>query len=124
MALLTPDLVLIDANEQFLKGAGCELEDIVGHNIFERFPKMPPDPGGEPTWTALEAALTSGQREVDHLSRYDVEDPEEPGVFDERYWSSVVTPIRDEDGQIEVLELSTREVTAIIDEYRRLQSEQ
>jgi PAS domain-containing protein len=123
MALLTADFVIVDANDEFVSSCGRPLEDLVGHNVFELFPKMPADPGGNPKWTVLEAALTSGKREVDELSRYDVEDPDQPGVFKERYWTAVVTPLRGASGEIEMLELSSREVTAIIDKFRALQAE-
>jgi PAS domain-containing protein len=124
MALLTADFVIVDANDEFVSSCGHPLEELVGCNIFALFPKMPADPGGDPKWTALEAALTSGKREVDELSRYDVEDPDEPGVFKERYWTAVVTPVRGASGEIEMLELSSREVTAIIDKFRALQAEE
>lgn len=124
MALLTADLVIVDANDEFISSCGRPLEELVGRNIFELFPKMPPDPGGNPKWTVLEAALTSGKREVDELSRYDIEDPDQPGVFEERYWTAVVTPLRGASGEIEMLELSGREVTAIIEKFRALQAEE
>ena len=117
MALFTADFEFIDANEEFLRAAGRSIEDLVGHNVFEVFPKMPYDPAN-PKWTALEAALTSGRRERYMLTRYDVEDPIHPGVFRERYWSSVVTPIHGRGGAVEVLELSAREVTPIIEQFR------
>ena len=84
---------------------------------------MPADPGGNPKWTALEAALTSGRREAYQLERYDIEDPTRPGVFAERYWSAIVTPMLDQDGQVEVLELSARELTPIICQFRSLEVE-
>jgi PAS domain S-box-containing protein len=124
MALLTADFIIVDANDEFISACGRALEKLVGRNIFEQFPKMPPDPGGNPKWTALEAALTSGKREVHELTRYDVEVPDQPGVFEERYWSAVVTPLRGASGDIEMLELSGREVTAIIAQFRELQAEE
>ena len=124
MALLTADLVIVDANDEFVASCGRPLEALVGRNMFELFPKIPADPGGFPKWTVLEAALTSGKREVDELSRYDVEDPERPGEFRERYWTTIVTPLRDASGEIEMLEVSSREVTAIIDKFRELQDEE
>ena len=123
MALLTADFEFIDANDAFLAAIGHPLEDLVGHNAFEIVPKMPEDPGGNPKWTVLEAALTSGRREVQQLHRYDIEDPAHHGVFEERYWSSVVTPVLNSRGQVEVLELSAREVTPIISQYQSLQAE-
>jgi len=117
MALLDADLVFLDANDQFLEAVGRPLDKLVGHNAFEEFPKMPDDPEN-PKRTALEAALASGRPEVLHLTRYDIEDPSNPGVFEERYWSSVVTPLLGADGEVKVLELSVREVTSIIAECR------
>jgi PAS domain-containing protein len=122
MALFTVDLDFIDANEEFLQASDRELGELVGRNVFEVFPKMPYQPG-HPIWTALEAATTSGKREVHKLTRYDVEDRATPGVFRERYWSSAVTPIRGLDGHVEVLELSSREVTSIIEQFQSMQAD-
>jgi PAS domain-containing protein len=120
MALVTADLKFVDANDEFLEASGRSLDDLIGHDVFAEFPKLPADPGGDPKWTALEAALTSGRHEVLALTRYDLEDPDSPGVFRERYWSSAVTPVRNSRGEIEVLEFSTREVTPIINKFKEL----
>jgi PAS domain S-box-containing protein len=123
MALLTADFEFIDANDAFLAATGHALEDVIGRNAFEVLPKMPEDPGGKPKWTALEAALTTKRREVYQLQRYDIEDPDHPGVFEERYWSSIVTPVRGLSGEVEVLEMSAREVTPIISQFESMQAE-
>jgi PAS domain-containing protein len=81
MALLTPDLEIIDMNEEFQAALGRPLEEVIGRNIFEVAPKMPEGPGGQPMWTPLETAMTSGRRETEGLMRYDVEDPDHPGVW-------------------------------------------
>ena len=39
MVLLTADLEIVDANEEFLEETGRNLDDLIGHNIFEEFPK-------------------------------------------------------------------------------------
>ena len=121
MALVTPDFKFIDANDEFLAAIGQPLEDLIGHNVFEVVPKMPEDPGGSAKWTALEKALTTRRREVYQLERYDIEDPARPGVFEERYWSSIVTPVLGLAGEVEILELSAREVTPIIAQFQSLQ---
>jgi PAS domain-containing protein len=122
MGLLTADFEFIDVNDEFLRDTGRSLSEIVGRHAFDVLPKAPYEAGG-PKWTALEAALTSGRREVYRLNRYDIEDPACPGVFRERYWSSIVTPLRGASGQVEVLELSARELTPIIDEFRAMPAE-
>ena len=119
MALLTPDFEIIDVNDEMLRVAGRPLDEVVGHHVFEIFPKMPYEPG-RPKWTALEAAMTSGRHESNQLTRYDIEDPAHPGVFRERYWSSSVTPLHGIDGRVEFLEFSLREATAIIDQFRSM----
>ena len=68
--------------------------------------------------------MTSGRREHNALFREDIEDPDQPGVFVEHYWSSVAQPIRGDDGQVDMIEYSLRDVTPIIREYRVLQSEE
>jgi PAS domain-containing protein len=122
MVLLTADLAILDANEEFLAEVGRDLEDLIGHNLFEEFPKTPERPSGQLAWTAVEAAMTSGRREQNLLFRDDIEDPDHPGVFVEHYWSSVAQPIRGHDGQVEFIEFSLRDVTPLIAEYRVLQS--
>ncbi len=124
MALLTPDLEIIDMNDEFQAYVGRPLEEVAGRNIFEITPKMPEDCGGEPMWTPLEAAMTSGRREAANLMRYDVEDPDHPGAFLERYWAAVAQPIRGPDGQVEVIELSARDITPIISQFRSMQAEE
>jgi PAS domain-containing protein len=122
MALLTPGLVILDANDEFLADIGRTREDLVGQYVFAALPTMPPGPAG-PKVTALERALASRKREAHELVRYDFEDPGRPGVFEERYWTSVVTPLRGPDGRVVVLELSAREVTAIISHFRSMQAQ-
>ena len=107
-------------NDEFQAVSGRPLEELVGRNVFDVFPKMPPDPGGYPKWTALEKAQSSGRHETCSLTRYDVEDPAHPGVFREHDWCSEVTPLRGLDGQVEVLEFSAREVTPIIAQFKEL----
>ena len=122
MALMTADMEIVDANDEFLECTGRTLEQCEGRNFFALAPKMPPDPGGDPKWTVMEAAMTSGEREVHRLTRYDVEVPGSPGVFTERYWSAVVRPVRCGNGDVEVLELSAREVTPVIRDFRALEA--
>jgi PAS domain-containing protein len=122
MLLLTADLEIVDANEEILELSGRELDDLIGHNIFDAFPRMPG--ASDRGWTAIEAAVTSGRREHNRLFREDIEDPVQPGVFVEHYWSSEAQPIRGSDGHVDMIEYSVRDVTPLIREYRVLQSEE
>jgi PAS domain S-box-containing protein len=123
MALLTADMFFVDANDEFLQASGRELDELIGHNFFDRFPKKPErDAVGDPRWIALEEAASSGRRAVDQLIRYDIEDPACPGHFEERYWSAIVMPVCGTDGETQFLELSAREVTPVIAQFRAMQT--
>ena len=123
MLLLTADLVILDANDEFLATVGRQIEELIGRNFYDEFPKLPEDSCGGPRWTALDEAVTSGRRESDRLLRYDLEDPDRPGVFVEHWITTVAQPIRGSDGHIQVIELSLRDITPVIDQYRELQRE-
>ena len=58
MALLDADLIFIDVNDQFMKGSGRDLEDLVGRRFREVFPRTPEDRGSDPNWGAIEKAAT------------------------------------------------------------------
>jgi PAS domain S-box-containing protein len=116
MALLTADLVFVDANDEFLEESGRSLEMLVGHNFFEEFPKMHQEGAGRRN--AVEDAMTSGRSQRDLVARYDMEDPVRPGVFVERYWSVVVQPMRDVSGELLAIELSVRNITPVVEQVR------
>ncbi|HEY2508932.1 MAG TPA: PAS domain-containing protein [Streptosporangiaceae bacterium] len=124
MALVTADMIFVDANDEFLQTTGRNFEALVGHNFFDRFPKKPDkDAAGDPRWIALEEALNTGRRQVDQLIRYDIEDPALPGHFEERYWSAVAVPVPGPGGETQFLELSARDVTPVIMQFRAMEGQ-
>src|SRR5258708_38593991 len=122
MALLTADLEIIDMNDEFQAYVGRPLEEVAGRNIFEITPKMPEDCGGEPMWAPLEAGMTSGGREAANLMRDDVEDPDHPGAFLERYWAAGAPPVRGPDGQGGGIGVRARDIKPSIFQFRSMQA--
>jgi PAS domain-containing protein len=120
---VTSELTIIDAHEEFEGYAGRPLAEVVGHNIFEVMPTAPVEPGCTPMWTPLEEAMTSGRREVTGLLSYDLEDPHDPGAFIEHWWAAVAQPLLGLAGEVEVIELSFRDVTPIISQSKARQAE-
>jgi PAS domain S-box-containing protein len=119
--LMTSDFVIIDASEDFEKLTGRELSELAGRNFFDAFPANPRD--REKTGhSALCAALTQAARSRDRVvlgpNEYDLEDRGRPGVFEERFWSGVVTPILGDDGQVAMIGLWGRDVTYIVSQLR------
>ncbi|MGP3683478.1 PP2C family protein-serine/threonine phosphatase [Streptomyces sp. IBSNAI002] len=117
VALLTPDLVFADANEAFLRLSGRTRDQVVGRYLFDVFPDNPNAPG--PTGvrnlqTSLLRVVETGERDTMALQRYDVEYPDRPGEWEERYWSPVNAPVLGPDGQVALLLHRVEEVTELI----------
>jgi serine phosphatase RsbU (regulator of sigma subunit) len=117
VALLTPDLLFADANEEFLRQSGRTREQVVGRYLFDVFPENPNDPGAS-GMRNLAASLTrvvaTGERDTMALQRYDVEHPDRPGEWEERYWSPVNAPVFGPDGKVVLLVHRVEEVTELI----------
>ncbi|MGW1214324.1 PP2C family protein-serine/threonine phosphatase [Streptomyces sp. NPDC002499] len=117
VALLTPDLDYADANEEYLRVSGRTREQVVGRHLFDVFPDNPGNQaasGMRNLAASLERVRETGERDAMALQRYDVEDPERPGVWEERYWSPVNVPVLGPDGKVTLLVHRVEEVTELI----------
>lgn len=117
VALLSPDLVILDVSDGYLDAAGRQPEEIVGRNILEAFPNNPGDPGDtgpQELQASLEAVLANGMPDFIDPTRYDVEDPGRPGEFEERYWMVANVPVLDVGGQISMIVHIAQEVTNLV----------
>ncbi|MEV6486000.1 SpoIIE family protein phosphatase [Streptomyces sp. NPDC051576] len=117
VALLTPDLVYADANEEFLRMSGRTREQVVGRFLFDVFPDNPNDPaatGMRNLEISLRRVVATGERDAMALQRYDVESTQRPGQWEERYWSPVNAPVLDEGGKVVLLVHRVEEVTELI----------
>jgi len=117
VALLTPDLVYADANEDFQRLAGRTREQLVGRYIFDVFPENPNDPaaaGMRETRESMLRAVATGERDTMAVIRYDIEDPQRPGHWEEHFWSPVNAPVLDPDGRVVLIVHRVEEVTELI----------
>jgi len=117
VALLTPQLVYADANDEFLHMTGRTREQLVGRYLFDVFPDNPNDStatGMRNLEASLRRVLTTGERDAMALQRYDVESPDRPGEWEERYWSPVNAPVHGPDGKVVLLVHRVEEVTELI----------
>jgi PAS domain S-box-containing protein len=117
VALLTPDLVFADVNDEFLRTSGRRREQVIGRRLFDVFPENPNDAaatGMRDLEASLRRVLTTGERDAMALQRYDVEDPERPGHWQERYWSPCNAPVFGPDGTVVLLVHRVEEVTELI----------
>jgi serine phosphatase RsbU (regulator of sigma subunit) len=117
VALLTPDLVYADANDDFLRLAGRTREQLLGRYIFDVFPENPNEPsaaGMRETRESMLRVVATGERDTMALLRYDIEDPQRPGHWQEHYWSPVNAPVLGPDGRVALIVHRVEEVTELI----------
>ncbi|NUP41872.1 MAG: PAS domain-containing protein, partial [Streptomyces sp.] len=92
VALLTPELVYVDVNDDFAQLAGRSREQLLGRYIFDVFPENPNDPaaaGMRETRESMLRVVATGERDTMAVLRYDIEDAQRPGHWQEHFWSPV-----------------------------------
>lgn len=98
------DLVIIDANDAYLRTMGRTMESLLGWYVFDAFPENPHDPDStnhSEVKVSLETAIATGRPHTSAFLRYSIPKPSAGGnIFEERYWSAVHTPALDDDGRV------------------------
>ncbi|RDV11961.1 PAS domain-containing protein [Pontibacter diazotrophicus] len=116
--LLSPDLVIEAATDAYLQATLTTRGEVVGKHVFEAFPD---NPDGQAASSAshvgasFQQVISSGKPHKMGILQYDIPDPDRPGGFIERYWSTTNTPVLGE--QDEVLYI-IHETTNVSDEER------
>lgn len=72
--LLTPGLVMVDANQAFLDTCGHSREELVGYSVFDVYPQDPQDPmaPGNRLRASVERVLATREPDTTALHRYDL----------------------------------------------------
>ncbi len=113
--VLTPDLRIVSASDAYLQATMSTREAIVGRMLFDVFPDNPDDPNA--TGTAnLQASLNRvrqyGRPDTMAIQKYDVRRPD--GIFEERFWSPVNSPVVGEGRKIEYIIHRVEDVTEFV----------
>ncbi|BEP15420.1 hypothetical protein acdb102_37310 [Acidothermaceae bacterium B102] len=120
--VMTPDLVIVDANPAYVRLTGRPREDIVGRVVFDAFTLRPDSrdvPGQEQAVRlSLERARDSGRVDPMPLARYEFDDPS-TGRTAIRYMSLVSAPVHDAQGDTSLLLQRVEDVTTWIEERRQ-----
>jgi PAS domain S-box-containing protein len=101
--VMAPDLTIIGASGAYLRSVRRTEEDIVGRYVFDAFPADPSNPDATDiaeVKNSLLRALAKGEPDTTAFVRYAVPVDTWEGVkFEERYWSTVHTPVLGDDGK-------------------------
>ncbi|MFF4778628.1 PP2C family protein-serine/threonine phosphatase [Microtetraspora fusca] len=126
--VLDPDLVIVDVNPAYLEATKRSRSDLIGKHVFEAFPDNPADPDADGVRNldaSLHRVLATGRPDTMALQKYDIPVMSQPGVFEERWWSPVNTPVLGPDGKVAWIILRVEDTTVFVHAYqaRRLGKE-
>ena len=115
--VLDLDLNIIAVNQAFLTATGRREEDLVGHYAFDAFPQNADDPESTNMQQVRDSMLRAiAKEEPDTLAflRYAMpRETPEGTVFDDRFWSTVHTPLRDANGKVTAIIQNSIDVTEL-----------
>ncbi|MFF4757030.1 PP2C family protein-serine/threonine phosphatase [Streptomyces sp. NPDC001292] len=118
--VLDMDLVIRYVNPAYLQITGRTREELIGKYFFDALPENPgaPEDGAEHLKASLLDVLGAGKPDTLTLHRYDLPFPDEPGRFEERWWSEVHTPVPGPDGNVKWIVQQADDVTAFVHSLR------
>ncbi|MES2351207.1 MAG: ATP-binding protein [Pseudomonadota bacterium] len=102
--LMDTELNIISANDAYLRATKRTEAELLGRYVFDAFPENPDDPGSTniaEVRSSLLYAIESGEPHTTAFLRYSVPTHGEAGDgFEERFWSTVHTPVKDAEGRV------------------------
>jgi len=113
--VLTPEFKIVAASDAYLTATMTTRAGIVGRGLFEVFPDNPNDPdadGVSNLRASLHRALAHGRPDTMAIQKYDVRRPD--GVFEQRYWSPINSPVLGADQQVQYIIHRVEEVTEFV----------
>ncbi|MEU4097013.1 SpoIIE family protein phosphatase [Streptomyces sp. NPDC026673] len=115
--VLDAALMIVGVNQAYLAATRRTRDDLIGQFIFDAFPDNPADPladGVRNLSASLHRALTSREPDTMALQKYDIPVMERPGMFEERWWSPINTPVLGPDGEVAWIIHRVEDVTAFV----------
>jgi serine phosphatase RsbU (regulator of sigma subunit) len=119
--VMTPDLVIAEANDAYLATTGRSRAELVGVPVFEAFPGNPSDSeadgGVSKVQASFERARDTLQPDTMPLQEYDI--PDGAGGFSKRFWSLISTPVLDDAGRCAYVVQRAEDVTDYVRDQQR-----
>ena len=113
--VLDPEMNIVAVSDAYCRATTTRREDILGRAIFDVFPDNPDDPAADGVRhlrVSLQRVLQNGVADAMAVQKYDIRKPEqEGGGFEVRYWSSLNSPVRGQDGSIAYIIHRVEDVT-------------
>ncbi|MFG2291109.1 PP2C family protein-serine/threonine phosphatase [Streptomyces sp. NPDC048595] len=122
--VLDPELKIVDVNRAYLLATDRTRDELIGQYVFDAFPDNPADPeaaGVQELTDSLRQVLVSREPDPMAVQRYDIAVRDRPGVFEERWWSTINTPVLGPDGTVAWIIHRVEDVTAFVHSRRARQ---
>lgn len=118
--VLDTDLVIRYVNPACVRTTGRTRDELVDRYFFDALPENPgtPDDTQRNLKASLHRVLDTGKPDTLVLQRYDIPAPDQPGGFEERWWSEIHTPIPGTDGTVKWIVQRAEDVTAFVHSRR------
>jgi PAS domain S-box-containing protein len=112
---LTPDLRIVAVSDAQLKATMRKREEILGRDLFDAFPDNPNDPtatGVADLRASFARVFQNKAPDTMAVLKYDIRRPETVGGgFEERYWSTVNSPVFGPNNDIAYIIIHAQDVT-------------
>jgi PAS domain-containing protein len=118
--VMTPDFTIVDANPAYCALTLTDPDLIRGRDMFKVFPDNPGDPeanGVRNLTTSLKIVLSMKRTDRMPWQRYDIQD--RFGMFQERHWSPINSPILDHNGEVKLIVHHVSDVTRVARKFPR-----
>jgi len=122
--VLSLDLEIVAVSNDYLDATMTERRELVDRRLFDVFPANPQDhsaAGVSDLRASIERVVASGRSDSMKVQRYDIRRPASAGgAFEERYWSSLNSPVNDSAGHVRYIVHHVDDVTALERAKRRI----
>ncbi len=118
--IVTSDLKIISASNAFLEATMTKREDIIGRGVFAVFPDNPGDSGATGVSNmraSIDRVRQTGVTDTMAIQKYDIRGPD--GVYEERYWSPMNSPVFGQDHRVEYFVHRAVDVTEFVRQKSR-----
>ena len=115
LLLLTPDLLVLDADGAWLEATATTREQTVGRHVLDAFPGDPNGDGPATLLASLERARNTGRTDTVLVQRYAVRSRE--GRYAERFWTFQTVPVLDETGAVVLLLHRADDITDYVHDH-------
>ncbi len=113
--VLTPALDITGASNAFLEATMTTREFLVGRHLFDAFPDDPDDPaatGVANLGASFDRVRETGAADTMAIQKYNIRGSD--GVFVERYWSPINSPVFGADSKLEYIVHRVEDVTEFV----------